>query len=128
MNPKITKNYYKNQFKEMHTLVFRSAKLSFFLMLFFVVHLFFEANLLLNFSLKEVPEHAVHFIRIGLFISMFTAVRNLLIVSAQANGDVKKYQFVVIPILLMVTPVRYLILRLGVFLRLLPMWCLFLPY
>lgn len=113
MNPQITKNYAKNQFKEMHTLVFRSAKFSYFLMLIFVVPLFLEANLLLNFWLKEVPDHAVHFMRLGLFISMFTAVRNPLIVSAQAYGDVKKYQFVVIPILLMVTPVSYLIYKLG---------------
>ena len=113
MNPQITKNYAKNQFKEMHDLVYRSAKFSYFLMLIFVVPLFFEANLLLNIWLKEVPEHSVHFMRLGLFISMFIAVRNPLIVSAQANGDIKKYQFVVIPILLLVSPVSYVILKLG---------------
>ncbi|GAA4973272.1 MATE family efflux transporter [Algibacter aquimarinus] len=113
MNPQITKNYAKNQFKEMHDLVFRSAKFSYFLMLIFVVPLFFEANLLLSLWLKEVPNHSVYFLRLGLFISMFMAVRNPLIVSAQANGDIKKYQFVVIPILLLVTPVSYIILKLG---------------
>jgi O-antigen/teichoic acid export membrane protein len=113
MNPQITKNYAKNQFKEMHDLVFRSSKFSYFLMLIFVVPLFFEANLLLSIWLKEVPEHSVYFMRLGLFISMFTAVRNPLIVSAQANGDIKKYQFVVIPILLLITPVSYVILKLG---------------
>ncbi len=113
MNPQITKNYAKEQFKEMHDLVFRSSKFSYFLMLIFVVPLFFEANLLLSVWLKEVPEHSVYFMRLGLFISMFMAVRNPLVVSAQANGDLKKYQFVVIPILLLVTPVSYVILKLG---------------
>lgn len=113
MNPQITKNYAKNQFKEMHDLVFRSAKFSYFLMLIFVVPLFFEANLLLSIWLKEVPEHSVYFMRLGLFISMFMAVRNPLIVSAQANGDIRKYQFVVIPILLLVSPISYVILKLG---------------
>ena len=113
MNPQITKNYAKEQFKEMHDLVFRSAKFSYFLMLIFVVPLFFEANLLLSVWLKEVPDHSVYFMRLGLFISMFMAVRNPLIVSAQANGNLKNYQFVVIPILLLVTPVSYVILKLG---------------
>lgn len=113
MNPQITKNYAKNQFKDMHDLVFRSAKFSYFLMLVFVVPLFFEAKFLLSIWLKEVPEHSVYFMRLGLFISMFMAVRNPLIVSAQAHGDLKKYQFVVIPILLLVTPISYVILKLG---------------
>ncbi|WP_372752975.1 lipopolysaccharide biosynthesis protein [Mariniflexile sp.] len=113
MNPQITKNYAKEQFKEMHDLVYRSAKFSYFLMLIFVVPLFFEANLLLNLWLKEVPAHSVYFMRLGLFISMFVAVRNPLVVSAQANGNLRKYQFVVMPILLLVTPVSYVILKLG---------------
>jgi O-antigen/teichoic acid export membrane protein len=113
MNPQITKNYAKNNLNDMHDLVFRSAKFSYFLMLIFVVPLFFEAKLLISFWLKEVPDHTVYFLRIGLFISMFMAVRNPLIVSAQAYGDLKKYQFVVIPILLMVTPISYVLLKLG---------------
>jgi O-antigen/teichoic acid export membrane protein len=113
MNPQITKNYAKNNLKDMHDLVFRSAKFSYFLMLIFVIPLFFEAELLIKFWLKEVPDHTVNFLRIGLFISMFMAVRNPLITSAQAFGDLKKYQFVVIPILLMVSPISYVLLKLG---------------
>lgn len=115
MNPQITKNYAKNNLKEMHDLVFRSSKFSYFLMLIFMIPLFFEAPLLISIWLKEVPDHTVNFLRIGLFISMFMAVRNPLITSAQANGDLKKYQFVVIPILLMVTPISYVLLKLGGF-------------
>lgn len=113
MNPQITKNYAKENYTDMHNLVFRSSKFSYFLMLFFAVPLFFEAELLINLWLKEVPDHTINFLRIGLFISMFKAVRNPLITSAQANGNLKKYQFVVIPILLMVCPISYLVLKLG---------------
>jgi len=63
--------------------------------------------------LKAVPDHTVNFLRIGLFVSMFMAVRNPLMTSAQAYGDVKKYQFVVMPILLMVCPISYVFLKLG---------------
>ncbi|WP_111307970.1 MATE family efflux transporter [Confluentibacter sediminis] len=115
MNPQITKNYAKGNLKDMHDLVFRSAKFSYFLMLIFVVPLFFEAPLLIGIWLKEVPDHTVNFLRIGLFVSMLMAVRNPLIVSAQAYGDLRKYQFVVIPILLMVCPISYVFLKLGGF-------------
>ncbi|GAB1858536.1 oligosaccharide flippase family protein [Flavobacteriaceae bacterium MHTCC 0001] len=113
MNPQITKNFAKENYTEMHDLVFRSSKFSYFLMLIFVVPFFFEAELLLSLWLKDVPERSENFLRIGLFISMFMAVRNPLITSAQAYGDLKKYQFVVIPILLMVCPISYLVLKMG---------------
>lgn len=113
MNPQITKSYAKSNFDQMHDLIFRSSKFSYFLMLVFVVPLFFEAELLINLWLKEVPDHTISFLRIGLFTSMFMAVRNPLITAAQAQGDLKKYQFVVIPILLMVSPISYVLFKLG---------------
>lgn len=113
MNPQITKNYATENYAEMNKLVFRSAKFSYFLMLLFAIPLFFEANLLLKLWLKNVPDHSVNFLRIGLFLSMFIAVRNPLVVSAMANGRIKKYQFVVNGILLMVCPISYLFLKFG---------------
>lgn len=113
LNPQITKTYAKGNYSEMHQLVFRSSKFSYFLMLFFVIPIFFEAHLLLAIWLKVVPDHTVNFLRIGLFVSMFMAVRNPLVTSAQANGNIKKYQFVVISILLTVCPISYFFLKSG---------------
>lgn len=113
LNPQITKTYAKGNYSEMHQLIFRSSKFSYFLMLIFVIPIFFEAHLLLSFWLKAVPNHTVNFLRIGLFVSMFMAVRNPLVTSAQANGNIKKYQFVVISILLTVCPISYFFLKSG---------------
>jgi O-antigen/teichoic acid export membrane protein len=113
LNPQITKTYAKGNYSEMHQLIFRSSKFSYFLMLFFVIPIFFEAHLLLGIWLKQVPDHTINFLRIGLFVSMFMAVRNPLVTSAQANGNIKKYQFVVISILLTVCPVSYFFLKSG---------------
>lgn len=113
MNPQITKTYAVRDYENMHKLIFRSAKFSYFLMLILSIPLFFEAELLLKLWLNFVPEHSVAFLRIGLFISMFTAVRNPLVIAAMANGNLKKYQFVVNGILLMVCPISYLFLKLG---------------
>ncbi len=113
INPQITKTYATKNYTEMHKLVFRSAKFSYFLMLFFAIPIFFEANILMKIWLKNVPDHAVNFLRIGLFVSMFMAVRNPLVTAAIANGHIKKYQTVIVSILLMVLPISYFLLKLG---------------
>jgi len=113
INPQITKNYATKNYNEMHKLVFRSAKFSYFLMLFFTIPLFFEADILMKLWLKIVPDHAVNFLRIGLFVSMFMAVRNPLVIAAIANGHIKKYQSVIVSILLLILPISYSLLKLG---------------
>lgn len=113
LNPQITKNYAQKNYADMHKLMFRSAKFSYFLMLLFAVPLFYEAPYLLKLWLGNVPEHSVGFMRIGLFISMMFAVRNPLTTAAMANGKLKNYQFIVNGILLMVSPILYITYKLG---------------
>ncbi|TGX82112.1 lipopolysaccharide biosynthesis protein [Palleniella muris] len=113
INPQITKNYASKQYGEMHKLIYRSAKFSYFLMLVIAVPLFFEANFLLRIWLGNVPDHSVAFMRWGIFIAMLTAVRNPLVTAAIANGHLKKYQLVVNGILIMVAPLLYIAFKLG---------------
>lgn len=113
MNPQITKLYAVKEYVAMQTLVFRSAKFSYYLLLVLSIPFFFEAELLLSIWLEEVPEHSVNFLRIGLFSSMVVAMRNPLTTSAMANGHLRNYQFVVNGILLMICPVGYLVFKLG---------------
>lgn len=111
LNPQITKNYAQKNYADMHKLMFRSAKFSYFLMLLFAVPLFYEAPYLLKLWLGNVPEHSVGFMRIGLFVSMINAIRNPLITAAMANGHIKNYQFIVNGILLMICPVVYIVYK-----------------
>lgn len=90
INPQITKNYATKQYKEMNKLIYRSSKLSYFLMLILAVPLFYEANFLLKIWLGNIPEHSVSFMKLGIFIAMLTAVRNPLVTAAIANGTFKK--------------------------------------
>ena len=113
INPQITKSYAAKQYDEMHKLVYRSSKFSYFLMLIIAVPLFYEANFLLEIWLGKVPEHSVVFMRSGIFIAMLTAVRNPLVTAAVANGNLKKYQLVVNGILMMVAPLLYVAFKLG---------------
>lgn len=112
LNPQITKSYAQEKYTDMHTLMFRSAKFSYFLMLLFAVPLFYEAHFLLEFWLGNVPDRSVEFLRIGLFVSMFIAVKEPLEKAAMANGHLRNYQFVVYGILLLVCPISYAIYKL----------------
>ena len=113
LNPQITKSYAKHDYAEMHGLICRSAKFSFFLALLFAVPMFYEAPFLLRLWLGDVPEHAPMFMRLGVFIVLLSVIRNPLTTAAMANGHLRNYQFVVNGILLLVCPLLYFAYKLG---------------
>lgn len=115
LNPQITKNYAQKEYQEMHKLMFRSSKFSCFMMLFLAVPLFYETHFILELwlGIGNIPEHTIFFMRLGLFCSILMAIRNPLKTAAIANGHLKKYQFVVNGILLLICPTLYLLYKLG---------------
>lgn len=113
LNPQITKNYARGNYADMHKLMFRSAKFSFYMMLFLAVPMFYESPFLLRLWLGDVPEHTVLFMRLGIFTTLLSVIRGPLEVAALANGHLKKYQFVVYGIMLLICPVLYMVYKLG---------------
>ncbi len=113
VSPQITKLYAKDNIPEMHKLIFRSSKITFFLLLTLSMPVFMETEMILTLWLKIVPEHTINFIRILLSISILDAVARPLITAANATGNVKLYQAVIGGILLTIAPIAYLVLRLG---------------
>lgn len=113
VNPQITKLYAQDNLQDMHTLVFRASKFSCFLMLLISLPVLLEADIILEWWLKIVPEHTVSFLRIMLITVIINSMANPLMTSAQATGDVKKYQSIIGGILLLIVPIAYLVLRLG---------------
>lgn len=113
LNPQITKTYAQNQMEEMHKLMFRSARFSFYLLFFLSLPVLFETEFILTVWLKTVPPNTVVFLRIMICTSLIYAIANPLIVANQATGKVKKYQAVCGTILLMILPVSYALLLLG---------------
>ena len=113
LNPQITKTYAKGETIEMHKLIFRSARFSFYLLFMLSLPVLFETDFLLTFWLKTVPENTVIFLRIMICTSLIYSLANPLIVANQATGKVKKYQSVCGTILLLILPISYLILKLG---------------
>lgn len=113
LNPQITKTYATGNLEQMHSLMFRSARFSFLLLLFLSLPVLLETNFILTLWLKTVPEHTVVFIQIMIAISLIYTTSNPCVVANQATGKVKIYQMVVGGILLTILPISYVVLSLG---------------
>lgn len=113
LNPQITKTYANGNLKEMHKLIYRSSKFTFFLLFALCLPVFIEAPLILKIWLKVVPDHTIIFLRIMILILLVDATANPLMVSASATGKVKLYQSIIGGMLLTILPVSYLALKMG---------------
>lgn len=113
LNPQITKTYAKGEMEDMHKLMFRSARFSFYLLFFLSLPVLFETNFILTVWLKTVPDNTVVFLRIMICTSLIYTLSNPLVVANQATGKVRKYQAICGSILLMILPVSYVCLKLG---------------
>lgn len=113
LNPQITKTYAAGELNEMHRLMFRSARFSFYLLFFLSLPVLYETDFILTIWLKIVPENAVAFLRIMICTSLIYTIANPLIIANQATGRVMKYQAVCGTILLLILPISYLCLKMG---------------
>lgn len=113
LNPQITKSYASGNFSQMHSLIFRSSKFTYFLMFLISLPIFLKIDYLLALWLKEVPQYSSVFLQLMLCISIIDAVANPLMTAASATGRIKKYQTCVGLILLSIVPIAYVALKLG---------------
>lgn len=113
VNPQITKLYAQEELSEMHKLIFRASKFSFFLFFTLSLPIFVEAETILEIWLKNVPDYTVQFVRLLLIISLCNVAAVPLQTAAAATGKVRKYQSVVGGILLAIVPIAYVVLKMG---------------
>lgn len=113
LNPQITKTYAAGRLDEMHHLIYRSSKFTFFLLFTLCLPVLIETPAILEIWLKTVPDYTVIFLRLMIITMIIDSTANPLMVSAAATGKVKLYQSVVGGILLMIVPISYIVLRLG---------------
>lgn len=113
MNPQITKSYASGDLNYMHSLVFKSARFSYYMLFILSLPIIIESETILNIWLTVVPEYTVIFLRLILVISCINVMANPLIISVKATGRIKRYETVVGVLMLMILPVSYIFLRLG---------------
>lgn len=113
VKPQIVKNYAAGEMEYMHKLIFISSRVSFYLVLFVALPVFFKTEWLLSLWLKKVPEYAADFTK---FTMMFALVQSLavpLFSGSVATGNVKRIMSVIATFFVMVIPITYVALRLG---------------
>jgi len=113
LNPQITKTYANGDLDNMHLLMFRSARFSFFVLYLLTLPIILEANWILTIWLKTVPEDTVIFVRIILCTTLILTFANPCAIANQATGKVKVFQLVEGSILISILPVSYVLLRVG---------------
>lgn len=113
LNPQIIKSYASGNLKDMHLLICRSSKFTFFLVFCLALPIICETPFILGLWLKDVPEYTVSFVRIMLCICIVDAMANPFMTAISATGKVKKYQCVIGGIQLSIVPLAYLALKFG---------------
>lgn len=113
INPQITKSYAIGELKQMHNLMFRSARFSFILLFFLTLPILINTEYILTLWLKTVPQDTVTFTRLMICTSLIYTIANPCVIANQATGKVKVYQAVVGGILLLIVPISYIALKLG---------------
>lgn len=113
INPQITKNYAVGNLHQMHSLMFKSARFSYYLLFLLILPLFLETKYLLTLWLKIVPENTVIFLQLMLAIALLNPFASPCTIANQATGVIKRFQFIVGTLLMMILPISYVVLRLG---------------
>ena len=111
--PQITKYFAEGNISEMHKLLFRSSKFSFFLLAILTLPIILETPFILGLWLVEVPKYAIIFTRLILIVALIDSLSYPLMAAAQATGNIKKYQTIVGSVLLMNVPISYVFLKFG---------------
>ena len=113
VNPQITKSYASGEREYMISLVLKSARISFYLLLLLVLPIFVNCEYLLGLWLGDVPEGTERFARLFLILSMSECLSNPLMTSALATGKIRNYQIIVGGLIMLNLPVSYLFLKAG---------------
>lgn len=112
-NPQIVKLYSRHEMIEMHTLLMRVCKYSFFLLFLMSFPFVLNANYVLDLWLDDVPDYSSSFFVLLLVFSYIDVMAYPLDVAAQSTGSIKKYCIFVSTCIISILPLSYLLFRLG---------------
>jgi len=112
-NPQIIKSYAADDRKYFMNLIFYSSKLSFYLFLMLSIPVLICTDFILLIWLQNVPEYATSFCRLIIIFMLIKAISSPLWLSVQATGKIRNYQILMGTLTLLVLPLGYIFLRLG---------------
>ncbi len=113
VRPQITKYYAQKDLNNMFKLVFRSSKMSFYLILLISLPLIIEAPYVIQLWLGQLPDYVVPFMRLIIAITAIDAMANPLMTTAHATGKIALYQSLVGTMTIFNIPISYIFLNFG---------------
>ncbi len=111
--PPIIKLYACGNKREMFSLVFNGAKLTFFLMWVFALPMFFGMDAILHIWLKNPPPEAALFSRLALVEVLITSISLPIYTLARAPGQMKTYELILGSIQIAIFFVSWYVLKMG---------------
>lgn len=113
INPQITKSYASGNYDYMMSLIFKSTRFSFYILLLFVIPILLNTEYVLKLWLGKVPDYSVVFLQLSLIFMLSEVLATPLATAQLATGKIRNYQIIVGGILMMNLPISYVLLRLG---------------
>lgn len=111
--PQLVKSYAEENFDYFFSLIFKTSRFSYYLILVMAIPIIVFCNDILSAWLVVVPEYAVSFARLMLVFFMIDALSGPLWYSVQATGDIRNYQILMSVCILSNLPLSYLVLKFG---------------
>lgn len=113
INPQITKCYSSGDILNMHKLVCRGAKFSFFAMLILSLPIIIEAKQILSIWLVNIPEYTVIFVQLSLVMGMCDCIGNSGYTACMATGNLKRYSIIITTIGILQFPLTWIVFYFG---------------
>lgn len=111
--PQIVKLYSSGEYQEMHKLIIRACKMSFFLIFCLSLPFLVNVDFVLGFWLKDVPAHTRNFFILLLVFAYFDVFAYPMDMAAQATGKIKHYNLTTSLFMIAALPVIYVAFSFG---------------
>lgn len=113
LNPQITKSYAAGEYDYMFKLIYKGARLSYYMLLMLSLPIIINISYILHIWLGTYPDHAPLFAVLVLIFAMSESISNPLVTAMLATGNIRNYQIIVGGLQMMNLPISYICLRLG---------------
>lgn len=112
INPQITKSYASHDNSYMMSLLFRSSRFAFYIILLIGLPIIFNTSYILNLWLTTVPKFSAIFVKLAIIFALIESISSPLITAQLATGKIKKYQLGVGGLQMLNLPLAYVLLKL----------------
>ncbi len=113
LNPQITKSYASGNKDYMMELIYKGARISFYLLLIVSLPILISTPYLLGLWLNIIPDYSVQFVRLVLILALAESISHPLVTAMLATGNIRNYQIIVGGLQTLNLPISYLFLLFG---------------